>query len=181
MRALFVPTGGPPGGAGTGSLAHASCAVSRSWSATKATFATKGRTSVALIAFVALRARCEPHLRRPSARLLVAFSAGSRAGACIVVDFVGTIASERVEQVVLRIEILGQPPIDHHGLAVRADEEVRRLEITVDDALGVCVGESVGHGEDVRQKRKPLFESLGFLDEVRQIAKRTPEERFIFP
>ena len=57
-----------------------------------------------------------------------------------------------------RAELLREPPVDHDGLAERADEHVRRLEIAVDDALAVRVRERVGDGDDVRQEREPLLE-----------------------
>ena len=39
------------------------------------------------------------------------------------------------------VDRLGEPPVDHDGLAELADEDVGRLEIAVDHAAGVGVGD----------------------------------------
>ena len=39
-----------------------------------------------------------------------------------------------------------EPEIDEDGPAIRRDDDVRRLDVAVDDEPGVGVGQGVGHG-----------------------------------
>ncbi|MCY0991956.1 hypothetical protein OV203_32765 [Nannocystis sp. ILAH1] len=55
-------------------------------------------------------------------------------------------------------EVLGEAPVDHDGLAELADEDVGGLEVAVDDAPAVRVGDGLGGSEDVRQEGEPLAE-----------------------
>ena len=73
-----------------------------------------------------------------------------------------------------RAQILGQPPVDDDGLAERADEDVARLEVAVDDPLVVRVGDRLGGGDHVRQQRQPVGERVGVADHARQ---RLPEDQ----
>ena len=56
-------------------------------------------------------------------------------------------------------QVLGQAPVDDDGLAEVADHDVGRLEVAVDDALAVGVGDRLGDGDDVRQERQALVEA----------------------
>ena len=46
-----------------------------------------------------------------------------------------------------RAQILRQAPVDDDGLAERADQDVAGLEVAVDDALIVRVGDRLGGGD----------------------------------
>jgi hypothetical protein len=46
-------------------------------------------------------------------------------------------------------EVLGEAPVDHHGLAESTDEHVGGLQIAMDDVLLVGVGDRVGDGDHV--------------------------------
>jgi len=48
-------------------------------------------------------------------------------------------------------EIFGEPPVDDDGLAEVTDEDIRRLEIAVDDLFAVRVRHRIGDGDHVRQ------------------------------
>ena len=61
---------------------------------------------------------------------------------------------------------LREAPVDHHGLAELADEDVRGLEVAVDHAAAVRVGHGVDRGEHVRQQHESLGEVRGALDEL---------------
>jgi len=61
---------------------------------------------------------------------------------------------------------LREAPVDQHGLAKAADEDVRRLEIAMDHAAAVRVGHRLGHREDVGQEREPRPELLAFGDQL---------------
>jgi hypothetical protein len=69
-------------------------------------------------------------------------------------------------------QILGEAPVDHDGLAERADEHVGGLEIAVDDALAVGVRDRVGHGDHVRQEGQALARRWGVADDVVERAAR---------
>ena len=63
---------------------------------------------------------------------------------------------------------LGQPPVDDQGLAVRAQQDVGRLEIAVDHSAVVRVGDHITDGHEPRQEpsqRQPLLFPIaaGFL------------------
>ena len=48
---------------------------------------------------------------------------------------------------------LGEPPVDHQGLAVRAEHDVGGLEIAVDHAPAVGVGHRVADVEEPSEQR----------------------------
>ena len=50
-------------------------------------------------------------------------------------------------------QVLGQPPVHDLHLAERADHDVERLEVAVDDALGV--GEADGLGDLLEDLHEP--------------------------
>jgi hypothetical protein len=50
----------------------------------------------------------------------------------------------------------GQPPVDDHGLAEAADQDVRRLQVPVDHAALVGVGDRLGGGQHRSEERHPL-------------------------
>jgi len=83
---------------------------------------------------------------------------GRRPGAVAL----GAGAGQRVGAVV--VEILGQAPVDDDDLAEVAHQHVGRLEVAVDDALGVRVGDRVDRRGDRRQQRQALLERLGVGD-----------------
>jgi hypothetical protein len=56
-------------------------------------------------------------------------------------------------RIILRQEILPEPPINDDRLAELADEDVRGLEIAVDHALAVGICDGLGGGAHVRQER----------------------------
>ena len=60
----------------------------------------------------------------------------------------------RLRQVALAIA--REAPVDDDGLAERADDDVRRLEVAVDHALAVRVADRVGDRDHVRQQAEPL-------------------------
>ena len=62
------------------------------------------------------------------------------------------------------VESSREPPVDHHGLAVRAAQHVVRLEVAVDHPLAMGVRERVGDGEHVRDEREPRIEIRGLVD-----------------
>ncbi|EAU63718.1 hypothetical protein STIAU_3224 [Stigmatella aurantiaca DW4/3-1] len=72
----------------------------------------------------------------------------------------------------LSAQVLGQPPVDDHRLPEVSHQHVGRLEVPVDDALGVGVGDGLGHREHVRQQRQPLLQRLLLGEDVRQRAAR---------
>ena len=76
----------------------------------------------------------------------------------------GAIRRERL--LVACREVFREAPIDDDGLAELADEDVRRLEVAVDHALGVRVRDRVGHGDHLRQQRQPLREIRRRLDHL---------------
>ena len=49
---------------------------------------------------------------------------------------------------------LGEAPVDHDRLARIADEDVRRLDVAMDDPALVCVRDRVRRGDDVRHQRE---------------------------
>jgi hypothetical protein len=65
-------------------------------------------------------------------------------------DQLGTVVVER----------LGQPPVDHDGLAERADDHVGRLEVAVDHAARVRVADRLAHRLHLGDQREPLGERL---------------------
>jgi hypothetical protein len=71
-----------------------------------------------------------------------------------------------------QVERLGQAPVDDHGLAVLAHHDVGRLEIAVQDALAVGVGDGLDHGDGARQVRQALGQGLGLVDDLGQAAAR---------
>jgi hypothetical protein len=85
-------------------------------------------------------------------------------------DRVRAVARATRQRLVGFVEILREPPIDHDGLAVLADEHVRRLQIAMDDLLAVCVRECVEHGEHVRDQCEPLREGLALRDHLVECA-----------
>jgi hypothetical protein len=62
--------------------------------------------------------------------------------------------------------VLGEAPVDDDGLAELADEDVGGLEVAVDDALAVGVGDRLGDGEHVGQERRGVRGGLAPADEV---------------
>ena len=91
-------------------------------------------------------------------------------------DFGGVVVVRRHHRVggdlAAAREILGQPPVDEHGLAEAADEHVGGLEVAVDDALAVRVGHRLGDGDDVGQERQAIGERLGLLHDLVERAAR---------
>jgi hypothetical protein len=77
------------------------------------------------------------------------------------------------------VQRLGQPPVDEHGLAERADEDVGRLEVAVDDPLRVRVGERVDEREQVGQERQPLLSSESFFSRRRSSSERPSTLRMV--
>ena len=65
----------------------------------------------------------------------------------------------------IALAIAREAPVDHDGLAERADHDVRGLEIAVDHALAVRVTDGVGDRDHVWQEREPLAQrgALGDL------------------
>ena len=61
---------------------------------------------------------------------------------------------------------LREAPVDHDGLAELADEDVRRLDVAMDDAALVRVRDRVRRGDDVRQQREPIGELAALADEL---------------
>ncbi len=61
---------------------------------------------------------------------------------------------------------LREPPVDHHGLAELARQDVRRLDVAVDDPALVRVGDRVRGGDDVRQQREPCGQLRGAADQL---------------
>ena len=64
--------------------------------------------------------------------------------------------SPRVGVLVGLADHLREAPVDHDGLAELADEDVRRLDVAMDDAALVRVRDRVRRGDDVRNEREPL-------------------------
>jgi hypothetical protein len=63
-------------------------------------------------------------------------------------------------------ELRGQPPVDEHRLAELADQDVVGLEIAVEDAARVDVGDRVGHRQHVRHQRQPPGQPVGPRDDL---------------
>ena len=63
-------------------------------------------------------------------------------------------------------DVLGQSPVDDDRLAVVADDDVVRLEVAVDDAAVVGVGDRVGHRQDAREQPPPLRVRVAGVDEL---------------
>jgi hypothetical protein len=82
--------------------------------------------------------------------------AGARGGRSAVPLLVGAGAPE----------VLGEPPVHDHGLPERPDEDVGRLQVAVDDALAVGVGDRLRHRDEVGQEGEPRAER-GALPEQR--------------
>ncbi len=59
----------------------------------------------------------------------------------------GTSSSTSVDWLV-RPESLGQAPVHHQGLAVRAQHDIRRLQVAVHDPLVVGIGHRVAHRDE---------------------------------
>src|SRR5262249_26024458 len=74
--------------------------------------------------------------------------------------------------VVGRGEILGEAPVDDDGLAELTDDDVRGLEVAVDDVAVVCVGDGVGHGDDVMKEAEALLDGGSFDDQLAERAAR---------
>ncbi len=71
------------------------------------------------------------------------------------------------ELVVLQLglaDLLGQPPVDHERLAEGAEEDVVGLEVPVQHALVVGVGDGLAHGGDRREQRHALGQRGRLLD-----------------
>ena len=60
---------------------------------------------------------------------------------------------------------LREAPVDHDGLAELADEDVRRLDVAVDDAALVRVRDRVRRRDDVGDQAEPLGERGGLPDD----------------
>ena len=76
-------------------------------------------------------------------------------------------------------QVLGQAPVDDHGLAEVADHHVGRLDVAVDDALAVRVGDRLGHREHVRQEGHALVEAALLLDELLERPPRDQLHRVV--
>jgi hypothetical protein len=63
-------------------------------------------------------------------------------------------------------ERLREAPVDQHRLAELADEDVRRLDVAVNDAAFVGVRDRVGGGDQVRQELEAIDELRILRDEV---------------
>jgi hypothetical protein len=81
------------------------------------------------------------------------------------------VAVRSVGLVVTVGDLPGQPPVDDDGLAERPDQHVGWLEVAVDDAVVVRVGEGLGRGDQVRQERKLV---VGCRGAGRCIGERGP-------
>jgi hypothetical protein len=62
------------------------------------------------------------------------------------------LRGEHPAQEVLALAALGQPPVEHDGLAVVADHHVLGLEVPVHDPPRVCEGDRVADGQHLREK-----------------------------
>ena len=51
--------------------------------------------------------------------------------------------------------IEAQPEVDEDGTSIRGENDVRRLDVAVDDEPGVSVGQGVGHGRDDHRRLRP--------------------------
>ncbi|MDB4962626.1 MAG: hypothetical protein JWP01_2625 [Myxococcales bacterium] len=71
---------------------------------------------------------------------------------------------------ILLADHLREAPVDHDGLAELADEDVRRLEVTMDHAALVRVGDSVDRRQHRGQQRQALAQSARARD---QLVERT--------
>jgi len=60
--------------------------------------------------------------------------------------------------VLLRAQIFGEAPVDHDGLAERAEQHVARLQVAVNDAFVVCVREGIAHGDCMGYEREAIAE-----------------------
>jgi hypothetical protein len=67
-------------------------------------------------------------------------------------------------------ERLGEAPVDHHRLAVGAEQHVRRREVAVDDALTVGERDRLGRRDHRRQEREPLDQGRRLVDRRAQRA-----------
>ena len=74
-----------------------------------------------------------------------------------------SVASLGVRRLLGPSDRLGQPPVDHQGLAVGAQQDVVRLEVAVQDAPAVCVGHRVA---DVEEPAEQLAQRQGPLPRV---------------
>jgi hypothetical protein len=77
---------------------------------------------------------------------------------------------DRLGRVVAGADALGQAPVDHDGVAVRADQDVAGLEIAVDDAVRVGVRHRLGGAQEVGQERQPRVERGGGGERVAEVA-----------
>ena len=78
---------------------------------------------------------------------------------------VARVDDRRARRRVVAAEVAREAPVDHHGLAVRADQHVGRLEVAVDHALAVRVGQRLGDGDHVRQEREARRRGGGLGDQ----------------
>ena len=58
----------------------------------------------------------------------------------------------RVRRLVFLVEQLGQPEVEHLDTAIRAHDNVRGLQIPMDDAAGMCGRQGVGDGDGNPQR-----------------------------
>ena len=99
----------------------------------------------------------DPLIRRLAARLLGCHvggraGTGERESAAVVAIRSAVLGRRR--------QILGEPPVDDHGLAEGADEDVLRLEVAVDHPLAVRVRDGLDDRDEVGEEPEALVEGL---------------------
>src|ERR1043166_6067626 len=67
-------------------------------------------------------------------------------------------------------KVLGEAPVDDHGLTEVANDDVGGLKVAVNDVAAVGVGNSVGHGDDMVEQTNSLIDSAALEDQVAQRA-----------
>ncbi len=72
--------------------------------------------------------------------------------------------------IVLRPEVLGEPPVHDNRLAELTDDNVRGLEISVYDTLVVRISDGLSNGEDDPHGRQPIGERAFLLYDLSERA-----------
>ncbi len=62
--------------------------------------------------------------------------------------------------------VRGQAPVDDHGFAEWANQDIRGLQVAMNDSLAMRISDGIRHGDDVRKKRQSLFERMRFLENL---------------